>query len=333
MSIRSGSPRATSADVARLAGVSRATVSFVLNDTEPGRVSDATRAKVRAAAEQLGYVSNAAARSLRAGRSNLVLMPATQAAIGRLVSDLLDDLQQALHELGYTLVLHGGRGADPVEVARVWAEMRPAAVIAPAPGLTSAAVELLHQAGVGAVIATGSEPVPGAHTVILRQDEMGRLAAEHLIARGRRHLAVVMPGERGLDVFAEERLAGARVAARGSGVEVTPVPLAYRWEDAAALAHDWPGYDGVFAYNDEYALLLLRALQDAGLAVPERVAVAGADDLLLARLAQPALTSVRIELGGAAELAALVHRLIEEPGTAPGVVDTARMHLVVRESS
>ncbi|BCJ39734.1 LacI family transcriptional regulator [Actinoplanes ianthinogenes] len=331
----SGSPhpaRATSADVARLAGVSRATVSFVLNDTEPGRVSDATRAKVRAAAEQLGYVGHAAARALRAGRSNLVLMPATQAAIGRLVSDWLDDLQQALHEHGYTLVLHGGRGADPVEVARVWAEMRPAAVLAPGPGLSPAAVELLHTAGVRAVIATGGEPVPGAHTVIFRQDELGRLAAAHLIERGRRRLAVLMPRERGLDVFAEERLAGVRAAAQGRDVEVTPVPLGYDWDEALALARSWPGLDGVFGYNDEYALLLIRALQEVGRAVPGEVSVAGADDLLLARIAQPALTSVRIELGAATELAALVHRMIEEPAE-PGVVDTIRMHLIIRDST
>ncbi|WIM93334.1 LacI family DNA-binding transcriptional regulator [Actinoplanes oblitus] len=324
--------RATSADVARLAGVSRATVSFVLNDTEPGRVSDATRARVRAAAEQLGYVSHAAARALRAGRSNLVLMPASQAAIGRLVSDWLDELQLALHEHGYTLVLHGGRGADPVEVARVWAEMRPAAVLAPVPGLTPAAVELLRTAGVRAVIATGGEPVPGAHTMIFRQDELGRLAAAHLIERGRRRLAVLMPGERGLDVFAAERLAGVRQAAGGPGAEVTPVPLRYDWDDALALARAWPGFDGVFAYNDEYALLLVRALQEVGLEVPGSVAVAGADDLLPARIARPALTSVRIEPGSADELAALVHRLVEEPAE-PGVVGAVRMRLIVREST
>ncbi|GAA4608956.1 DNA-binding LacI/PurR family transcriptional regulator [Actinoplanes octamycinicus] len=332
MSGRPDPARATSADVARLAGVSRATVSFVLNDTEPGRVSDATRARVRAAAEQLGYVSNAAARALRAGRSNLVLMPATQAAIGRLVSDWLDDLQQALHEYGYTLVLHGGRGAGPVEVARAWAEMRPAAVLAPVPGLTPAAVELLHTAGVRAVIATGGEPVPGAHTLIFRQEELGRLAAAHLIERGRRRLAVLMPGERGLDAFAAERLAGVRLAAEGQGVEVTPVPLRYDWDDALALARSWPGFDGVFGYNDDYALLLVRALQEVGLEVPGAVAVAGADDLLPGRIARPALTSVRIDLSGAGELAALVHRLIEEPAEA-GVVDTVRMQLIVRDST
>ncbi len=68
--------RPTSADVARLAGVSRATVSYVLNNTSAVRISEPTRRRVHAAAEELGYVPHAAARSLRAGHSRLVLMPA-----------------------------------------------------------------------------------------------------------------------------------------------------------------------------------------------------------------------------------------------------------------
>src|SRR5436190_13261346 len=88
--------RVTSADVARLAGVSRATVSFVLNNTEPGRVSEATREKVRAAADELGYVGHAPARSLRAGHSNLVIIPAAEAAIGGLMSAWLAGFQRAM---------------------------------------------------------------------------------------------------------------------------------------------------------------------------------------------------------------------------------------------
>ncbi|WP_230859383.1 LacI family DNA-binding transcriptional regulator [Actinoplanes aureus] len=328
-------PRVTSADVARAAGVSRATVSFVLNDTEPGRVSETTRQRVRDAAARLGYVSHAAARSLRAGRSNLVLMPATQAAIGRLVSDWLDDLQQGLHRHGYTLVLHGGHDSDPVDLARSWAELRPAAVAVPGMQLTPAAVDLLRNAGVGVVLALSPEAVPGAYTVIFRHDEAGRLAVEHLAQRGRRRIAVVMPQERGLDLYAGQRLAGARQAAATHGVQITPVPLAYRLADAARLARSWhdSGWDAVFGYNDDYALLLTRALQDEGLDVPGDVAVVGADDLLVAQLARPRLTSIAFDTSSGAELAALIDRLIQQPGTEPGVLHTAAMRLVERDSS
>ena len=72
----------TSADVARLAGVSRATVSYVLNNTSAVRISEPTRRRVHEAAKELGYVPHAAARSLRAGHSRMVLMPAPTVAVG-----------------------------------------------------------------------------------------------------------------------------------------------------------------------------------------------------------------------------------------------------------
>ena len=75
-STRAGIPVPTSSDVARVAGVSRATVSYVLNNTGAVRISDPTRRRVHQAARDLGYVPHAAARSLRAGHSRMVLMPA-----------------------------------------------------------------------------------------------------------------------------------------------------------------------------------------------------------------------------------------------------------------
>src|SRR6476660_4105364 len=76
----------TSADVARLAGVSRATVSYVLNNTSAVRISEPTRRRVHEAAKELGYVPHAAARSLRAGHSRMVLMPAPPMQVGLLYS-------------------------------------------------------------------------------------------------------------------------------------------------------------------------------------------------------------------------------------------------------
>lgn len=171
--------------------------------------------------------------------------------------------------------------------------------------------------------------------MIFRHDEAGRLAVEHLAQRGRRRIAVVMPRERGLDLYADQRLAGARRAAADNDVEVTPVPLAYRIADAARLARSWraSGWDAVFGYNDDYALLLMRALQDEGLTVPGDVAVAGADDLLVAQLARPALTSIAFDTAGGAELAALIDRLIQQPESEPGVLGAAAMRLVERDSS
>ncbi|MBT2469825.1 LacI family DNA-binding transcriptional regulator [Streptomyces sp. ISL-66] len=311
----------TSADVARLAGVSRATVSFVLNNTQGHRVSDGTKARVLAAAKDLGYVPHAAARSLRAGRSNLVLMPASISAIGRLVSDWVDDLHSELDRHGYTTVLHAGRFPDAVTAARSWAELRPTAVLAmDGDRLTPQAADLLRRAGIRGLLAFGSHPVEGVHTVPFDHAAIGAAATEHLIARGRNRIAVVMPQERGLQAFARPRLSGAQAVAARHMATVTPVELSYTSESATALAKRWADMDldAVFAFNDEYAALLTHALQAQGISIPGDVALVGSDDLVLSALQQPPLTTIRLDLPSPALIADTLHELIEK-GTAPPV--------------
>ncbi|MEU9143404.1 LacI family DNA-binding transcriptional regulator [Streptomyces sp. NPDC048349] len=324
----------TSADVARLAGVSRATVSFVLNDTPGHRVSETTRVRVRDAARQLGYVPHAAARSLRAGRSNLVLMPASISAIGRLVSDWVDDLHSELDRHGYTAVLHAGRFADPLDAARAWAELRPAAVVAmDGDRFTGHAAELLRRAGVRGLLAFAARPIEGVHTVGFDHARIGAIAAGHLIARGRSRIGVVVPLERGLGTLAQPRLAGAESVAARHMATVTPLELAYTRASATALARRWRSLnlDSVFAYNDEYAALLLHALQAEGIAVPDEAALVGSDDLVLSALQQPALTTVRLDLPSAALIADTLHELIET-GSAPPV-EPVEAVLVHRQTS
>ncbi|MEE4424708.1 LacI family DNA-binding transcriptional regulator [Streptomyces bugieae] len=332
----------TSAAVARLAGVSRATVSYVLNGQAEGRVGARTQARVRAAAEELGYVPHAAARTLRAGRGSIVLLAApadTVPAFGPLFTRFLAGFQTALHGLGYTGVLHGAPAASPMAAARAWAELRPAAVLAlHGPPLDAAAVDLLHRAGTAAVLTHGPSAPPGAHALLLDQREAGLRAGAHLLAGGRRRIGVVRPADPGLADFAGARLAGVREAAAGRpGAEVRPLDLEPTEESAARLAARWPGLglDGVFAYNDEYAMLLMRALQDAGHTVgtgPDEIGVVGADDLLLARLLRPRLTSVRAEITPPDRIAALVAALIRDPDRAPAVHRLGTFRVEARES-
>ncbi|MWA14266.1 LacI family DNA-binding transcriptional regulator [Streptomyces sp. BA2] len=331
----------TSTSVARHAGVSRATVSYVLNGLAAGRVSDATQEKVRASAEELGYVPHAAARSLRSGSSGLVLIAVPADAVpvfGALFTGFVAAFQTELQAYGHTGVLHGASAGDtPKDAARAWAELRPAAVIATigAP-LDEASVATLKRSGTSAVVSYGPPPAPGAHGIAMDQAEVGAVAGAHLLAGGHRRIGVVVPVEHGLGMFSTPRLEGVRSAAAAyPEARVQPVELAYTEESAAELAASWRdlGLDAVVAYNDEYAMLLMRALQDAGIDVPGEVAVVGADDLLLGRLLRPRLTSVRIELPPPAEVAALVDRLIREPATPPAVHGRSTAHIEVRESS
>lgn len=329
-------PVPTSADVARLARVSRATVSYVLNNSTAVRISDPTRRRVRDAATELGYVPHAAARSLRAGHSRMVLLPTVNLPSTPLHHRFLRGLESGLRRLDYTVVQYGSIGLDPDEAARAWAELRPVAVIAPGSvPLTPQGIAVLRRSGAKAVITLGPQPVPGAHALITDQREVGDRAVRHLLERGRRRIGVVMPADPGPALFAGPRLAGARRAAEAGGARIEELPLRYTEESAALLAAHWRtlGLDAVFAYDDTYAMLLMRALQDAGIEVPEDTAVVGADDSMLGRLLRPRLSSVRMELATVRPLAGLVDRLVRHPGTEPERHDLLRVRTVHRESS
>ena len=325
----------TSADVARLAGVSRATVSYVLNNTSAVRISDPTRRRVHEAAKELGYVPHAAARSLRAGHSRMVLMPASPVPVGPLYSQFLNELQWALSRLDYTVVQHGSVGLRGDEAARAGAELRPVAVLVPGSGLGPQGVAVLKRSGARAVVTLGPERVEGAHALLMDHDRVGHSAGAHLVARGRRRIGVVVPEEPGLEIFSKPRLEGVRRALHGTDATATELPLAYDEEAAAGLAGRWRtlGLDAVFAYNDEYAMLLMRALQDEGIDIPEETAVVGADDLMLGRLLRPRLSTVHIDLPSGRDLAELVDRAVREPGAAPETHEVLGATVVHRDSS
>ncbi|GAA3309109.1 LacI family DNA-binding transcriptional regulator [Streptomyces cinereospinus] len=325
----------TSADVARLAGVSRATVSYVLNNTSAVRISEPTRRRVHEAAEELGYVPHAAARSLRAGHSRMVLMPAPAIPVGPLHGQFLNELQWALSRLDYTVVQHGALGLHGDDAARAWAELRPVAVLVPGQGLGPQGVAVLKRSGARAVVTLGPTGVEGAHALLMDHATVGREAARHLHARGRRRIGVVVPEESGLEAYSTPRLDGVRQALRGTDAVVTELPLGYTEEAAARLAARWRGLglDAVFAYNDEYAMLLMRALQDEGVRIPEDTAVIGADDLMLGRLLRPRLSTVHIELPSGRELAELVDRAVRDPGAAPERHEVLGATVVHRDSS
>ncbi|WP_370266909.1 LacI family DNA-binding transcriptional regulator [Streptomyces sp. V4I8] len=333
----SSAPRSvpTSADVARLAGVSRATVSYVLNNTSAVRISEPTRRRVHEAAKELGYVPHAAARSLRAGHSRMVLMPAPSFPVGPLYSRFLGDLQLALGRLGYTVVQHGSVGLHGDEAARAWAELRPVAVLVSGSGLGPKGVTVLKRSGARAVVSLGPESVEGAHALLMDYEAVGHCAGRHLYDRGRRRVGVVVPEEDRLEAFSTPRLEGVRRALHGTDATLTELPLAYTEESAVRLAARWRalGLDAVFAYNDEYAMLLMRALQDEGVRVPADTAVIGADDLMLGRLLRPRLSTVHIELPSGRDLAELVDHAVRNPGTGPETHKVLGATVVHRESS
>jgi len=325
--------RVTSADVARESGVSRTTVSYVLNDKGGDAIPESTRQRVREAAARLGYTPSAAARALRRGRSDLVLCVLPDWPIGPVIDFLLDQLTVELAGRGLSLLVHHARGPRPL--ADLWRAVTPRAVL----GLLPFAPEderAMRQAGIQVVgSALDENNDPGTFSV--PQIAIGRLQVEHLVSRGHRVVAYAAPDDTRLAAFADRRAAGVSSACDELGLPAPAVATVRLDVDAAAeVVRAWRSapepVTAVAAYNDEVALAVLAGVRAEGLRVPEDVAVIGVDDVPAARLASPALTTVWQAIDAQATyLAASVMAALDGTDEPPRPDDV--FHVVVRSST
>jgi DNA-binding LacI/PurR family transcriptional regulator len=325
----------TSADVARESGVSRTTVSYVLNGKTGVTIPEATRQRVRDAAARLGYTPSAAARTLRSGRSDLVLCVLPNWTIGPVIDTLLDHLTTELADRGLSVLVHHDRGPRPL--AELWRAVTPRAVLGLAP-FAPQDEHAMRQAGIQVVGSTLDEDPDHPGTFSVPQTLIGRLQVEHLARHGHRVLAYAAPSDDRLAAFADRRLAGARGECERLGL---PAPRVQAVDldvpSAAAAVRSWrtdaAPVTAVAAYNDEVALAVLAGLRAHGLRAPQDVAVIGVDDIPAARLAAPALTTVwqavdaQASYLAAAVLAALDQSV--EPPAQPSDV----AHVIARDST
>lgn len=291
--------RTTSADVAHATGLSRTTVSYVLNDTPGHRVPEVTRQRVLAAAEELGYMPSVAARALRTGRSSIVLTILPDWPISPVLAELMERCSALFAEAGFTLVAHPPTGSTR-PVAEVWKSINPAAVIV-VDELSALETRAARSAGVEVLLTTLGEPVgssPGG--VIVGQELIGHLQVTRLVETGRTRIGYARSSDPRLEVFDKPRHAGVRHACVEYGL---PEPLAVDVPlepsaAAQAVAH-WlstePPVTGVCAFNDEIAIALLAAARTMGVRVPTDLAVIGCDDISLASVSDPPLTTVGLD--------------------------------------
>ncbi|MFC7532801.1 LacI family DNA-binding transcriptional regulator [Actinoplanes sp. GCM10030250] len=323
-------PRVTSADVASRAGVSRATVSYVLNNTPGQSISAATRSRVLAAAALLGYAPSAAARTLRTGRSDVVLCLLPDWPIGNEVGNLLGNLSTELARAGLTFVVHPGSEADR-PAAEIWKAITPAAVITFA-GFSEDELGAMRAAGIAVVVALLGRPGADGCELQMPQQLIGKRQAHHLSGTGHSRLGYAAPDDDRLRIFAVPRLAGVRANTPAEPL-VETVPLDP--ERAAEAVRRWyeAGVTGVCAYNDEVALAVLAGARRLGLRVPGDLAVIGVDDLPAARLAVPSLTTVTTDQHAiAAHLAVgVLAAMSGSPEPVPPGGDLIRV--IVRESA
>jgi DNA-binding LacI/PurR family transcriptional regulator len=326
--------RVTSLDVARESNVSRATVSYVLNDTVSQTISETTRRRVLAAAERLGYAPNAPARALRSGRSDVVLFLIPEWPIGPAIASLVERLSTRLTDRGLTLVVHAHpRAARPI--TDLWKAIQPAAVINHQ-ALDDDDAQVTRRAGIP--IVTPRFQVRGRDTFALFQQHIGRLQAEHLIAAGHRRLGFALPDDDRLTAFASRRLAGARSACARAGLRPPLTQqVALDVPSAVTAVELWTrgraGVSAVCGYNDEVAIAVLRGMRERGLRAPDDLAVVGVDNLPVGALYSPSLTTVTTGMAQMGEhlAAAVVHVVLGGPpldGPSPDLI-----RLVRRESA
>ncbi|WEH13433.1 LacI family DNA-binding transcriptional regulator [Streptomyces sp. VNUA24] len=286
--------RVTSGDVAREAGVSRATVSYVLNDTPHQKIAEATRRRVWEAAARLGYAPSAAARTLRTGRSDIVLGVLPDWPIQHVLGRLIQQLTNAFAEHEFTFLVHSSaRPARPLR--EIWRALTPAAVLALSE-FPETEAEAMRAVGIEVVMTLHGSAPGGPRSPLVSEEPIGALQARHL-AGSHQRLGYAYPDLPRLDVLAQPRLDGVRRVCAERGLpepDVRAVPL--ELNGAADVVKGWlaadPPVTGVCAFNDDIAMAVLLALQSLGLRAPQDLAVIGVDDIPGSALLRPALTTV-----------------------------------------
>lgn len=324
---------ATIRDVARRAQVSIASVSRALNGL--GNVRQETRERVMAAAAELGYVPHAGARSLSLARAHAVgvVLPDLH---GEFFSEFVRGMDREASRRGYMLLLSNIHD-ESEQAANALRAMRGRVdgLIVMAPHLGADMLRAALPPTLPSLFINGPEEIDDRPT--LRLDNVGAMDAmvAHLVANGHRRIVHVAGPEGNVD--ARERVEGYRAAMARHAPEVEPVILAGDFSEEGGEAairtirENAIPCDAVFAANDMMAIGCLQALKAAGIDVPRAIAVAGFDDVPLARYLGVTTVRVRIAEMGARAIERLIDIL--EGGPADDRAERHGAELVVRDTT
>ena len=336
-----GGRRPTINDIARLANVSKKTVSRVINDSP--FVKEDTRAKVNAIIARYGYAPDPQARGLAFRRSFLIGFvydnPNPQYVVNMQLG-LLDGMRGS----GFELVVHPCTRGVPnfLPEVRNFVERQKlyGVVVTPSLSEDEGLAQMLRDVGC-AYIRVASVPLDDADKMIVSQDRLGGAeVGRHLGSLGHKRVAFIS----GVPTFrsSHERRGGFEEGLAEHGVKLAPqydMAGAYTFESGLACAEKLlalsPRPTAIFAANDEMAAGVLHAARHAGVKVPEELSVVGFDDFQVAERVLPSLTTVHTPTREVGRMAALklirAGRETKEPP--PPEPDRTVPYLVVRESS
>lgn len=328
---------ATMKDVARVAGVSTSTVSHVINGDR--FVSEAVREKVLQAVKQLNYAPSALARSLKINQTRTIGMLLT-ASSNPFYAEVVRGVERSCYERGYSLILCNTEG-DPERMSRsleTLLQKRVDGLLLMCSESSALSPDIMGRYPSLPTVMMDWAPFEGCGGVIKDNSlQGGEIATRYLIAQGYRRIACITgPLDK---TTAHNRLEGYRKAMDDAGLhrpsfyEVSgdfEFASGYRAMQQLLTLEQPP--EAVFACNDAMAVGVYRALHQAGLSIPDDVAVMGYDDIELARYLSPPLTTIQQPKDELGELAidTLLYRMTD-PDSPPNVL-TLTPELAVRES-
>lgn len=339
----------TMSDVAKAAGVSRATVSYALRG-DP-RIAESTAKKIREVAASLHYNANLSARSLRSGRTGIIGV-----AIFELdrpyPSEMSAAMSREIARRGYQAIVQQTSSSKDNEIAilqKVTSQLCDGMIFSPAQVADEELRALSH--GKPMVLLDDISPDPVFDSVNTACEDGAFTAVRHLINIGCKHIIAIGPSyemlveDRMATSVVDRRLLGCLRAFEQSDIEVGPSNFLHlpKWDPepsrAAARAMlesaRYQGVDGVFCFTDTIALSFMRGLADCGVRVPDDIAMIGFDGISDSEYSVPSLSTIRTNLDDLARKTVdLLIRRIENEGDdgAPQRL-TADYELIMREST
>lgn len=333
--------RITSFDVARLAGVSRTTVSFVLNNVTSIQISEATRQRVLEAARELNYFPDASARTLVSGKSRtlgLVLRQSPEQIFSdAFLPQVVLGLSQACTERGFQMMINPLEPQERGGYARLIHEKHVDGIVLSGPRSDDDELLQLRRDNVP-VLMMGQLPGSDIPLVDINAEDGARRAVQHLVQRGHRRIAIITNAPLEY-TSAQQRLTGYHLALQAAGLPLDPALVrtgAYTPASGQAAMHALLALEqrptAVFVASDVVCMGAMQAARRAGLHIPADVAFIGFDDIALAAYFEPPLSTVRLpafQLGWNAGLRLMDIIENRDPGGAT-LLDT---ELILRESA
>jgi len=310
--------RVTMQDIAKKAGVTKATVSMVINNDK--RITAATKQKVLKIIQELNYYPNESARKLARGKSDAIafMVPRFGPPFIASVFDAFEDLAFQKEKFVQGILPYPTRNQTSIleELLRKVLYSRKAdAVVILTQKPSAEIVEEYIENGIPLVLIENE--MKGVHSVRVDNLSGAQRATEHLIKKGRKNIGLVVGEVQasptwGLSLSAVERVEGFKRALKEGGLKYDPdkvtTVVTYQYEEGRVCADQLmaknPKLDAIFcAAGDIVAMGVMEGVKKKGLRIPEDVAVVGYDDMVASRMLNPALTTVRQPFGEIASIA------------------------------